>query len=119
MKDLLRRFFDGDIWHSFKREPLVILAAIIALICVLSSAFAPIFAPHAPFDLKTLDLSDAFTSPAWTETGKAKFLLGTDDQGRDVLSTMMYGSRASLMVGFAAVMRLHRWRARCFHHACG
>ncbi len=104
MRDLLHRFFDGDIWHSFKREPLVIIAAIVALICILSSAFAPIFAPHSPFDLKTLDLSDAFTAPAWTEAGKAKFLLGTDDQGRDVLSTMMYGSRASLMVGFAAVM---------------
>ena len=67
-------------------------------------AFAPWLAPHNPFDLKTLNLLDAFTPPAWTEGGKPEYLLGTDDQGRDVLSTIMYGSRMSLMVGFFAVI---------------
>jgi len=99
-----RRFLDSDIWHKFKRDPLVVIATIIGLILILSSAFAPFFAPHSPFDLKTLNLSDAFTPPAWIEAGKSQFLLGTDDQGRDVLSTIMYGSRASLVVGFAAVL---------------
>ncbi len=104
MTDSLRRFFDSDIWHKFKRDPLVITAVVVGLILILSSAFAPLFAPHSPFDLKTLNLSDAFTPPAWIHEGKSQFMLGTDDQGRDVLSTIMYGSRASLVVGFAAVL---------------
>jgi peptide/nickel transport system permease protein len=104
MSDTLRRFFDGDVWYSFTRRPLVMAAAVAALICILGSAFAPIFAPHNPFDLKTLNLLDAFTPPAWSASGKAQFFLGTDDQGRDVLSTIMYGSRVSLLVGICAVI---------------
>ena len=104
MSDTLRRFFDGDIWWSFKQNPLVMTAAIVGLICLLGSAFAPLVAPHNPFDLKTLNLLDAFTPPSWTAAGKSQFLLGTDDQGRDVLSTIMYGSRVSLVVGICAVM---------------
>ena len=103
MGDILKRFFDGDIWYSFKRNPLVIAATIAALICFFAAAFAGLVAPHNPFDLKTLNLSDAFTPPAWIAAGRAQFFLGTDDQGRDVLSTIMYGSRVSLLVGVAAV----------------
>jgi peptide/nickel transport system permease protein len=101
--DTIKRMLDSDLWYSFKRHPLVITAAILSLICILGAALAPIIAPHNPFDLKTLNLLDAFTPPAWTENGKAQFLLGTDDQGRDVLSTIMYGSRVSLLVGICAV----------------
>ena len=104
MTDSLRRFFDGDLWWSFKHNRLVMIAAIVALICLMASAFAPLFAPHNPFDLKTLNLLDAFTPPSWTAAGKSAFLLGTDDQGRDVLSTIMYGSRVSLVVGVCAVL---------------
>ena len=104
MNDTLRRFFDGDIWFSFKQHPLVMTAALAAILCIFASAFAPLVAPHNPFDLKTLNLLDAFTPPSWIAAGKAQFLLGTDDQGRDVLSTIMYGSRVSLLVGICAVM---------------
>ena len=104
MQDVLKRFFDGDIWWSFKHNKLVMAAFVIAVICVFASAFAPLVAPHNPFDLKTLNLLDAFTPPAWTANGKSQFLLGTDDQGRDVLSTIMYGSRVSLLVGICAVL---------------
>ncbi len=100
----LARFFDGDIWWSFKQHPLVMAATFTALLCICASAFAPFLAPHNPFDLKTLNLLDAFTPPSWTAAGKAQFLLGTDDQGRDILSTIMYGSRVSLLVGICAVM---------------
>ena len=103
MGDILKRFFDGYIWYSFKRNPLVIAATVAALICFFAAAFAGLVAPHNPFDLKTLNLSDAFTPPAWIAAGRAQFFLGTDDQGRDVLSTIMYGSRVSLLVGVAAV----------------
>lgn len=103
MNDTLKRIFDSDLWYSFKRHPLVIVAAILSLICILGAVFAPILAPHNPFDLKSLNLLDAFTPPAWTASGKAQFFLGTDDQGRDVMSTIMYGSRVSLTVGICAV----------------
>jgi peptide/nickel transport system permease protein len=65
---------------------------------------APWIAPHNPFDLATLDLSNAFRPPAWAEEGDPSFLLGTDDQGRDVLSAILYGARISLLVGFYAVV---------------
>lgn len=103
MVDLFKRFFDGDIWYSFKQNRLVMVAATVALVCLLAAIFAPWVAPHNPFDLKTLNLLDAFSPPAWVEAGKAQFLLGTDDQGRDVLSTIMHGSRVSLIVGICAV----------------
>jgi peptide/nickel transport system permease protein len=103
MNDTLKRIFDSDLWYSFKRHPLVIVAAILSLVCILGAVFAPLLAPHNPFDLKTLNLLDAFTPPSWSAAGKGQFLLGTDDQGRDVMSTIMYGSRVSLTVGICAV----------------
>ena len=104
MRDLVRRFFDSDLWYSFRRNPLVVTAAIAAAICIFGSVFAPLLAPYNPFDLKTLNLLDAFTPPAWSAAGKAQFFLGTDDQGRDVLSTIMHGSRVSLVVSLCAVL---------------
>ncbi|MFY9511318.1 MAG: ABC transporter permease [Rubrivivax sp.] len=100
----LARFLDGDVWHSFKSSPMAIVAAVIAFICVFCAAFAPWVAPHNPFDLATLDLGDARLPPAWMDEGKPKFLLGTDDQGRDILSALMYGARISLLVGVASVL---------------
>lgn len=100
----LARFLDGDVWYSFKRSPTAIVAAFIAFVCVFCAVFANWVAPHNPFDLTTLDLSDARLPPAWIDEGKAKFLLGTDDQGRDILSALMYGARISLFVGLAAVL---------------
>ena len=102
--DALRRFLDGDVFYSFRHSPLTIIAAVTTLVCIVSAVFAGWVAPHNPFDLKTLNLMDAFTPPAWTDRGNPTYLLGTDDQGRDVLSAIMYGSRVSLMVGFFAVV---------------
>jgi len=97
-------FLDGDLWYSFKHSPTAIMAALIALICVVCAVFANWIAPHNPFDLATLELSDSRLPPAWIEGGSAKYLLGTDDQGRDILSALMYGSRISLLVGLASVV---------------
>jgi len=102
--DGLRRFFDGDVWHSFTRSPITILAAIITVGFVGAAVFAPWLAPHNPFDLATVDLLDSFIPPVWEADGDPRYLLGTDDQGRDVLSTIMYGARISLGVGFASVL---------------
>jgi len=100
----LRRAWEHDLAWSFRRSPVTILAAFLTLVCVGSALFAPWVAPHNPFDSATLNLSDGFTPPAWTDKGSTKYLLGTDDQGRDLLSTIMYGARISLGVGLAAVL---------------
>ena len=99
----LARFLDGNVWYSFKHSPMAIVAAVIALVCLVSALGANWIAPHNPLDLATLDLGDARLPPAWVDEGRAKYLLGTDDQGRDILSALMYGSRISLFVGLASV----------------
>jgi peptide/nickel transport system permease protein len=93
---VISRWLDGDVGHSFRHSPMAIVAAVVAFICIFCAVFAGIVAPHNPFDLTTLELSDARLPPAWLEEGKAKFFLGTDDQGRDILSALMYGARISL-----------------------
>jgi peptide/nickel transport system permease protein len=100
----MARFFDGDVWYSFKNSPVAIIAALIATLCVVCALFANWIAPHNPLDLATLELMDARLPPAWEDEGKSKYLLGTDDQGRDILSALMYGSRISLFVGLASVL---------------
>jgi peptide/nickel transport system permease protein len=100
----LQRFFDSDVWYSFRTSPVAVTAAIIAFICIFCALFANWVAPHNPFDLATLELSDSRLPPAWMEGGSTKYLLGTDDQGRDILSALMYGARISLFVGLASVV---------------
>ena len=104
MSETLRRFLDGDVFYSFKRSPLVITCAMVTLIGIGAALLAPWVAPHNPFDLRTLNLLDAFTPPAWGPNGKSEYLLGTDDQGRDILSTIIFGSRMSLLVGLLATL---------------
>jgi len=98
------RFLDGDVWHSFRSSPMAMLAAGVALLCVFCALFAPLIAPHNPFDLATLELGDSMLPPAWMEGGRSKYLLGTDEQGRDVLSALMYGARISILIGGASVV---------------
>ena len=104
VSDTYVRFRDSDVYYSFRRSPLTIVAAVITVIFIGAAAFAPWVAPHHPFDLATVELLDAFTPPVWVEGGDSRFLLGTDDQGRDMLSTIMFGARISLGVGFASVV---------------
>ncbi|HRD95000.1 MAG TPA: ABC transporter permease [Rubrivivax sp.] len=101
---LLARLLDSDVWFSFRNSPMAILAALIALLCTFCAVVAPWVAPHNPFDLATLNLSDARLPPAWEEGGNPTYLLGTDDQGRDILSALFYGARISLFVGFTSVL---------------
>jgi peptide/nickel transport system permease protein len=101
--DRLSDFFAGDVWHSFRTSPMAMAAALMALLCTVCATFAPWLAPHNPLDLASLDLMNARLPPAWDAEGKANYLLGTDDQGRDILSALMYGARISLFVGLASV----------------
>lgn len=100
----LKTAWDSDLAYNFRQNKWVMFAAALGLICLIAALFAPILAPHNPYDLASLDLSDARLPPAWQEGGKAKYLLGTDTQGRDILSGLMYGARVSLLVGFASVL---------------
>lgn len=100
----LARFFDGDVWHSFRSSPMAIGAAAVALLCIFCAVFASVISPHNPFDLATLELSDSMLPPAWMQGGESKYLLGTDEQGRDVLSALMYGARISLFIGSVSVV---------------
>ncbi len=104
MTSALSRLWHSDVGYSFRRSPLAVGAAIVAFICVFCALFAGLVAPHNPFDLATLELADARLPPAWSKDGSSKYLLGTDDQGRDILSALMYGARISLAVGFASVI---------------
>ena len=99
----LSRFLDSDIYFSFRRSPVAMGATLVALVMMLGAIFAPWISPHDPFDLRNLDLNNALLPPAWEEQGQGSYPLGTDDQGRDVLSTILHGSRISLLVGLASV----------------
>lgn len=100
----LHRAADSDIWWSFKSSSLTVIAAAVTVLIVLVAFLSPLLAPHTPFDPGTLSLSDGLKPPVWMTDGDWSFLLGTDDQGRDVLSSIMYGTRLSLVVGFASVV---------------
>jgi peptide/nickel transport system permease protein len=99
----LATFLDSDVIYSFRQSKVTVLAAVVMLAIVLGAVLAPWVAPHDPYDLKSLNLLDAHTPPAWASDGDLRFLLGTDDQGRDVFSTILYGSRLSLAVGMLSV----------------
>ena len=97
-------FFDSDVMYSFRRSKVTMLAAAVTAVIVLAAVAAPLIATQDPFDLRQLNLLDSHLPPAWADGGDPRFLLGTDDQGRDVFSTILYGSRISLIVGLVAVV---------------
>ena len=101
----LRRAADSDIWWSFKSSSLTVVAAAATLFIIVVAFLSPVLAPHTPFDPATLSLSDGLKPPVLlSPDGEWAFPLGTDDQGRDVLSSIMYGTRLSLVVGLASVV---------------
>jgi len=101
---ILRKAWDHDLAWSFRRSPVTIVAALLTLLCVGGALLSPWISPQDPFDAAALNLNDAFKPPAWLVGGERAFPLGSDDQGRDVLSTIMHGARISLGVGIASVL---------------
>ncbi|QJT09669.1 ABC transporter permease [Oceanidesulfovibrio marinus] len=101
--ELLRRFKDSYFLFSFLRDPVAIGSFAIFFVLAVAGFSAPISAPHDPYDTATIDVMDSELPPAWMDGGENRFLLGTDDQGRDMLSTILYGTRVSLIIGLGAV----------------
>lgn len=107
--DRLQRFFDGDLFYSFRRSPVTVAAFAVTVLLFAVAALAPWIAPHNTYDVATLNLMDARLPPyGFTDQfgtpGDPRFMLGTDDQGRDILSAIMFGLQISLGVGFASVI---------------
>ena len=98
-----QRFLDNDVTWSFLHTPSAIVAACVTVIAVSAALAAPWIAPYDPFDPSQISLWDGKLPPAWVEGGSSAYLLGTDNQGRDMLSTILYGGRLSIVVGFVAV----------------
>jgi peptide/nickel transport system permease protein len=94
---------DSDLTASFLRSPIVVIAGIALLVMMFAAFFAPVLAPSNPYDLNGVNLLDANTPPVWDKGGDKRFLLGSDNQGRDILSTMLYGTRSSIMIGVLSV----------------
>jgi peptide/nickel transport system permease protein len=104
MNKRIASWLDSDVGHSFRSSPVAMFAALIAFACVFCAVFANWVSPHDPFNLAVLELGDARLPPAWAAEGTRKYLLGTDDQGRDILSAVMFGARISLVVGLVSVV---------------
>ena len=90
--------------NHYLRDPSAVLGSFLLLVLLVGAVFAPWIAPQNPYDPKVLSLQDSLLPPIWMEGGKAPYLLGTDDQGRDILSTILYGCRTSFLVAFSVIL---------------
>ncbi len=97
------RFKQSDFLYYFLRDKVAMVSFAICLIFLILAVAAPLIAPTDPYDMSSIDIMDAELPPYWMDGGDSRFILGTDEQGRDILSTMLYGSRLSLTIGFLAV----------------
>jgi len=97
------KFRASYLWYSFKRNKIAIASLLILSVLILAAIFAPLIAPYNPYDPEMIDIMNSELPPVWEENGVHEFLLGTDSQGRDMLSTMIYGMRISIIIGLGAV----------------
>jgi peptide/nickel transport system permease protein len=101
---LLTRIRQSDLWWSFTHQRSAVFAAILLTVLIVSAFTAPLYAPQNPYDPAQLELWNAEIPPIWLEGGQWPYLLGTDTQGRDILSAILYGSRISILIGIASVV---------------
>ena len=104
ISEVINKIITNDIGYSFVKSKIAVISTIVFLTILICSTFAELIAPYNPFDPVTVSLLDAFAPPVWVDGGSTNFVLGTDQQGRDMLSTIIYGSRISLIVGFASIL---------------
>ena len=101
---MLRRWWQSDLLWSWRRSPVAVISTLVLLILISAAVFAPLVAPYTPFDPSSLNLMDGFTAPGEVGLGSGNtYWLGTDDQGRDIFSAILYGMRLSLFIGVMAV----------------
>ncbi|KAB1443516.1 ABC transporter permease [Pseudodesulfovibrio senegalensis] len=103
MRSKWQRFRESYFLFSFLRDPVAYISFTVLVILVFSAFAAPLIAPHNPYDMSTIDIMDSELPPAWSAQGNSAFLLGTDAQGRDMFSTILYGMRVSIIIGVGAV----------------
>ncbi|MEZ7198512.1 ABC transporter permease [Pseudodesulfovibrio karagichevae] len=103
MRTRWQRFKESYMLYSFLRDPMAVTCFVILAVLFFTAFAAPIIAPHDPYNTKTIDIMNAQIPPIWEHGGNPQFLLGTDAQGRDMLSTMLYGMRVSILIGIGAV----------------
>ncbi|MCG6891890.1 MAG: ABC transporter permease [Gammaproteobacteria bacterium] len=99
-----QQLLQSDLIHYYKRDKIAIGSSVVFLILALMALFSPLLAPFDPYDLSQIDLMDSEMPPAWLPNADPRFLFGTDDQGRDLWSTILYGMRVSLLIGIFAVL---------------
>jgi peptide/nickel transport system permease protein len=99
-----RSFRQSYLLYSFFRDPLAVGSFFVLAVLMAAGFLAPVIAPHDPYDTATIDIMDSELPPAWMEGGEERFPLGTDSQGRDMLSTILYGMRVSILIGLGAVV---------------
>ncbi|WP_027966880.1 ABC transporter permease [Halomonas halocynthiae] len=97
------RLNDSWLWYSFKRDPVAQLSLLVFIFMVAAAFLAPWISPADPYDLAQIDIMASELPPFWVDGSEPDYLLGTDSQGRDMLSTILYGTRVSLIIGFGAV----------------
>lgn len=100
----MKKFLSSDFIYLLRNSPIALLSLGFLTICVIAGVFAPFISPYDPFDLTSLNLMDSLLPPAFMPDGNSAFLLGTDDQGRDILSGIIYGLRISLIVGVLSML---------------
>lgn len=100
----MNAFFRSEFFHNFVRSPGAVAGLLIVIFFLIVVLIGPACTPQNPYDIASLDLMDAYKPPLWMEGGDSAFVLGTDEQGRDILSAIVYGSRISLFIGVAVVL---------------
>ena len=104
IKNSWEQLLQSDLLFYYKRDKVAIGSSLVFLILAIMALFSPWIAPFDPYDLTQIDLMDSEMPPAWLPNADERFLLGTDDQGRDLWSTILYGMRVSLLIGLFAVL---------------
>lgn len=100
----MRKFLNSDFFYWFKRDKTVIVSFLIVMFFLVAALLAPWIAPQNPYDLMAIDIMDSGLPPMWMDEGEARFMLGTDEQGRGIFSTILYGLRTSLAIGTLSVI---------------
>ena len=100
----LKKFLRSEFFFNYRHNISAMIGTVIVVLILLIAVFGPLFAPQDPYDVAGLSLSDPYKPPAWLEGGDSRFLLGTDSQGRDMLSLLIYGSRISLFIGVVGTL---------------